>query len=178
MIREVDALDGLAGRIIDKAAVQFRVLNKKKGPAVWGPRAQIDRTLYKRYMQEELTGYPNLSILLGSVADIVVQREAFEGAEGHGRITGVKLETGEVIPTSQVVITTGTFLGGEIHIGMPSLKSPGLRSWLNRYRFSGTPSWKDGRSRYFRPQQVPPRRRLQARSAQDRDSSTAERKDD
>ncbi|KAI9718948.1 MAG: hypothetical protein M1812_003833 [Candelaria pacifica] len=118
MIREVDALDGLAGRIIDKAAVQFRVLNKKKGPAVWGPRAQIDRTLYKRYMQEELTGYPNLSILLGSVADIVVQREGYERLEGHGKITGVKLETGEVIPTSQVVITTGTFLGGEIHIGL------------------------------------------------------------
>lgn len=115
MLREIDALDGVAGRIIDKAGVQFKVLNMKKGPAVWGPRAQIDRDLYKRHMREELETYPNLEIVPGSVADIVVKRE--EGAS-HGRITGVRLESGEVIHTNQVVITTGTFLGGEIHIGL------------------------------------------------------------
>ncbi|KAI9714806.1 MAG: Mitochondrial Translation Optimization [Bogoriella megaspora] len=121
MLREIDALDGVVGRIVDKAGVQFRVLNMKKGPAVWGPRAQIDRKLYKRYMREELTQYPNLSVLEGSVADIIVAKggDSKLKAEGrHGNITGVKLESGQVIPTGNVVITTGTFLGGEIHIGL------------------------------------------------------------
>ncbi|KAF7862971.1 uncharacterized protein EAF02_010520 [Botrytis sinoallii] len=116
MLREVDALDGVAGRIIDKAGVQFKVLNRKKGPAVWGPRAQIDRDLYKKHMREELEAYPNLSIVTGSVADIIVSKE--EGEAQSGKITGVRLESGEIIPTKQVVITTGTFLGGEIHIGL------------------------------------------------------------
>ncbi|KAF7921155.1 uncharacterized protein EAE98_008581 [Botrytis deweyae] len=116
MLREVDALDGVAGRIIDKAGVQFKVLNRKKGPAVWGPRAQIDRDLYKKHMREELEAYPNLSIVTGSVADIIISKE--EGEAQSGKITGVRLESGEIIPTKQVVITTGTFLGGEIHIGL------------------------------------------------------------
>ncbi|KAL7627137.1 Mitochondrial Translation Optimization [Parahypoxylon ruwenzoriense] len=119
IIREIDALDGVAGRIIDKAGVQFKVLNRRKGPAVWGPRAQIDRALYKKYMREELQAYPNLSIITGSVSDIVLGDGA-DPASGpaKGRITGVRLESGEVLPTSQVIITTGTFLGGEIHIGL------------------------------------------------------------
>ncbi|KAM3071914.1 Mitochondrial Translation Optimization [Clarireedia jacksonii] len=116
MLREIDALDGVAGRIIDKAGVQFKVLNRKKGPAVWGPRAQIDRSLYKRYMREELEAYPNLSIITGSVADIIVSKE--DTSAQSGKITGVRLESGEIIPSQQVVITTGTFLGGEIHIGL------------------------------------------------------------
>lgn len=119
MIREVDAMDGVAGRIIDKAGVMFRVLNRSKGPAVWGPRAQIDRDLYKRYMSEELAGTENLNIVEGKVADIVVSTEGIENTPGaQGKIVGVRLESGEVIPTGRVVITTGTFLGGEIHIGM------------------------------------------------------------
>ncbi|OGE51231.1 hypothetical protein PENARI_c014G04699 [Penicillium arizonense] len=119
MIREVDAMDGVAGRIIDKAGVMFRVLNRSKGPAVWGPRAQIDRDLYKRYMSEELAGTKNLNIVEGKVADIVVSTEGIENTPGaQGKIVGVRLESGEVIPTGRVVITTGTFLGGEIHIGM------------------------------------------------------------
>lgn len=117
MLREIDALDGVVGRIVDKAGVQFKVLNMKKGPAVWGPRAQIDRELYKKHMREEMTSYPGLNVLEGKVADIVIQREGVEGGK-HGKITGVRLETGQVIPTSNVVITTGTFLGGEIHIGL------------------------------------------------------------
>ncbi|SPQ22373.1 b61450e7-5c8a-4c6a-a10a-031c02722882 [Thermothielavioides terrestris] len=125
ILREIDAMDGLAGRIIDKAGVQFRVLNKRKGPAVWGPRAQIDRALYKKYMREELESYPNLSILLGRVSDIVISDNhddpAADGAKS--KITGVRLESGEVLPTGQVVITTGTFLGGEIHIGLESYPS-------------------------------------------------------
>ena len=100
--------------------MQFRVLNRCKGPAVWGPRAQIDRALYKKYMREELESYPNLSIVLGKVSDIVIADNhddpAADGA--RSKITGVRLESGEVLPTSQVVITTGTFLGGEIHIGL------------------------------------------------------------
>jgi tRNA uridine 5-carboxymethylaminomethyl modification enzyme len=119
MIREVDAMDGVAGRIIDKAGVMFRVLNRSKGPAVWGPRAQIDRDLYKRYMSEELASTENLNIVEGKVADIVVSTEGIENTPGaQGKIVGVRLESGEVIPTGRVVITTGTFLGGEIHIGM------------------------------------------------------------
>lgn len=135
ILREIDALDGVAGRIIDKAGVHFRVLNRRKGPAVWGPRAQIDRVLYKKYMREELQAYPNLTILEGSVSDIVLEETTSESetkAEAEAedaidaldrprqRIAGVRLESGEVLPTRQVVITTGTFLGGEIHIGLES----------------------------------------------------------
>ncbi|KAF2172764.1 hypothetical protein M409DRAFT_49297 [Zasmidium cellare ATCC 36951] len=119
MMREIDALDGVVGRITDKAGVQFRMLNRKKGPAVWGPRAQIDRALYKRYMREEMLTYPGLEVKEGKVADIAVDRSEEAVAEGrHGRITGVRLESGEVIDAKNVVITTGTFLGGEIHIGL------------------------------------------------------------
>lgn len=109
---------------MDKAGVQFRVLNKKKGPAVWGPRAQIDRSLYKKYMKEEMLSYKGLNVVEGSVADIIVDREEGQGVGGrYGKITGVRLESGQVIPASQVVITTGTFLGGEIHIGMEAYPS-------------------------------------------------------
>lgn len=119
MIREIDALDGVAGRIIDKAGIMFRTLNRSKGPAVWGPRAQIDRDLYKQYMREELVATPGLSVVEGKVADIVVSREGLDGSTGsQGKIVGVRLESGQVIPTGRVVITTGTFLGGEIHIGL------------------------------------------------------------
>ncbi|KAF2720505.1 glucose-inhibited division protein A subfamily [Polychaeton citri CBS 116435] len=119
MLREIDALDGLVGRITDKAGVHFRVLNMKKGPAVWGPRAQIDRTLYKQNMKDEMLSYPGLIFKEGKVADIVVDRSPEAMVEGrHGKITGVRLESGEIISTKNVIITTGTFLGGEIHIGM------------------------------------------------------------
>ncbi|KAK5134806.1 hypothetical protein LTR08_006038 [Meristemomyces frigidus] len=119
MIREIDALDGLVGRITDKAGVQFRVLNRKKGPAVWGPRAQVDRALYKKHMREEIVSYPGLQVKAGKVADIIVDRSLEAMSEGkHGKIVGVRLESGEIINTQNVVITTGTFLGGEIHVGL------------------------------------------------------------
>jgi tRNA uridine 5-carboxymethylaminomethyl modification enzyme len=119
MIREVDAMDGVAGRIIDKAGIMFRILNRSKGPAVWGPRAQIDRDLYQRYMQEEMLATEGLSIVEGKVADIVVSKEDVEDVPGsQGKIVGIRLESGEIMPTERVVITTGTFLGGEIHIGL------------------------------------------------------------
>ena len=119
MIREIDALDGLAGRIVDKAGINFRVLNKSKGPAVWGPRAQIDRELYKRYMREELLSVDGLNIVEGKVADIIVSSEEADlRSISKGQIKGVRLESGEIITAQNVVITTGTFLGGEIHIGL------------------------------------------------------------
>lgn len=115
MIREIDALDGLAGRIADKAGINFRVLNRKKGPAVWGPRAQIDREIYRREMKAEVLSTPGLGVVEGKVADIVLGQEK----ERLGRrIVGVRLESGEVLECKKVVITTGTFLGGEIHIGL------------------------------------------------------------
>ncbi|KAJ9609096.1 Mitochondrial Translation Optimization [Cladophialophora chaetospira] len=125
MLREIDALDGVAGRIVDKAGIQFRMLNKKKGPAVWGPRAQIDRDLYKKHMREEMLSTPNLSVVEGKVADIIVLRDNIEPSDklSQGRITGIRLEDGQIIPASHVVITTGTFLGGEIHIGLEAYPS-------------------------------------------------------
>lgn len=120
MLREIDALDGVCGRIVDKAGIHFRVLNRKKGPAVWGPRAQIDRAIYQMEMREEITTTKGLSILEGRVADIVIG----VGLDGNGkRVLGVKLESGDAIRCRKIVITTGTFLGGEIHIGMEAFPS-------------------------------------------------------
>ncbi|KAI8595674.1 putative MTO1 protein [Dissophora ornata] len=122
LVREIDALDGLCGRISDLAGVQFRILNRSKGPAVHGPRAQIDRKLYKKHMQKALHEYPNLTIMAGSVSDIVLGAEILPPTPGQnnvqGEIKGIKLESGEVIHAPKVVITTGTFLRGEIHIGL------------------------------------------------------------
>ena len=115
MIREIDALDGLCGRIVDKAGVHFRVLNRKKGPAVWGPRAQIDREVYKKEMRAEILGTKGLSVQEGKVADVVI---GMDPGAVQKSIKGVRLESGEVIACEKVVITTGTFLGGEIHIGL------------------------------------------------------------
>lgn len=115
MIREIDALDGLAGRIVDKAGVHFRVLNRKKGPAVWGPRAQIDREIYKKEMKAEILATPDLGVLEGKVADIITAPFT-DGIQK--KIVGVRLESGEMLDCAKVVITTGTFLGGEIHIGL------------------------------------------------------------
>ena len=115
MIREIDALDGVCGRIIDEAGVQFKVLNRKKGPAVWGPRAQIDREIYRREMRTEVVGTPGLGVLEGKVADIVTGETSDTGKR---RVIGVRLESGEVVGCEKVVITTGTFLGGEVHIGL------------------------------------------------------------
>lgn len=120
ILREIDALDGVCGRVVDKAGVMFRVLNKKKGPAVWGPRAQIDRELYQKEMKAEMVSTPNLNIVEGKVADIVT---AHDERAGKGRVVGVKLESGEILPCDKVVITTGTFLGGEIHIGLEAYPS-------------------------------------------------------
>jgi tRNA uridine 5-carboxymethylaminomethyl modification enzyme len=114
LLREVDALDGVAPKIVDKAGIQFKVLNSSRGPAVWGPRAQIDREIYQREMQSALNNYKNLNLLSGQVKDLIIE----ELEDKPSVIRGLILEDGQIFKTSTVVITTGTFLGGEIHIGL------------------------------------------------------------
>jgi len=108
LVREIDALDGLMGRVADAAGIQFRVLNRRKGPAVRGPRAQADRKLYRNAMQAAILAQPNLEVIEGEVDDIVVT---------NGAVSGVVLLDGRRIGTKAVVLTTGTFLRGLIHSG-------------------------------------------------------------
>ncbi|KAL5513976.1 hypothetical protein ACEPAG_2737 [Sanghuangporus baumii] len=116
LVREVDALDGLIGQVSDKAGIQFQILNRSKGPAVWGQRAQIDRKLYKTHMQHELFNYRNLEVRAGSVFDLLFDGTFTDPSEGL-LVRGLQLQSGECISCTQVVICTGTFLSGEIHIG-------------------------------------------------------------
>lgn len=108
IVREVDAMDGLMGKIIDQAGIHFKVLNSSKGSAVWGPRAQADRKLYKKAMQNALLTYPNLTVLEGEVTDIEIT---------NGEVRSVILSDGTHIRCKSAVLTTGTFLGGLIHLG-------------------------------------------------------------
>lgn len=108
LVREVDALDGLMGRVIDKAGIQFRMLNLSKGPAVRGPRAQADRQLYKKYMLEALKNTANLQIKEAAVEGLLIQNSC---------VTGVVLVNGEKILSDAVVLTTGTFLNGVMFTG-------------------------------------------------------------
>ena len=108
LVREIDALDGLMGRMADKAGIQFRMLNRSKGPAVRGPRAQIDRKLYREAMQAELAGQVSLEIIADAVEDLVVE---------NGVLTGVVGGSGRTYSAPRVVLTTGTFLKGVIHLG-------------------------------------------------------------
>jgi len=108
LVREVDALDGVMGRMADAAGIQFRLLNRSRGAAVRGPRAQIDRKLYRQAMQAELAKTPGLKILAEAVEDLVVD---------NGRIAGVVGASGQTYPAPRVVLTTGTFLKGVIHLG-------------------------------------------------------------
>ncbi len=108
LVREIDALDGIMGRVADAAGIQFRVLNRSKGPAVQGPRAQADRKLYRRAMLGTLEAQSNLTILLGEVVDLVV---------GHEGVQGVLLADGSEVRAPAVVLTSGTFLRGIIHLG-------------------------------------------------------------
>ncbi|MCE8455087.1 tRNA uridine-5-carboxymethylaminomethyl(34) synthesis enzyme MnmG [Rhodovulum sulfidophilum] len=116
LVREVDALDGVMGRAADRAGIQFRLLNRRKGPAVQGPRAQADRKLYRQAVQTALSAEPGLEIVEGEAADFL-QRD--------GRIAGVVLADGSELSAGAVVLTTGTFLRGVIHIG--DRQSPGGR---------------------------------------------------
>jgi tRNA uridine 5-carboxymethylaminomethyl modification enzyme len=108
LVREVDALDGLMGRVADQGGIQFRLLNRRKGPAVRGPRAQADRKLYAAAMQAAIRDTENLTVIEGEASDLVVSRETLQG---------VVLADGRIINAGAVVITTGTFLRGLIHLG-------------------------------------------------------------
>jgi tRNA uridine 5-carboxymethylaminomethyl modification enzyme len=108
LVREIDALGGVMGRAIDATGIQFKLLNRSRGPAVWSPRAQADKAAYGRWMRRELERLPGLSWIVGPVGGLIV--------EGH-RIFGVTMESGDAIACGAVVVTTGTFLNGLIHIG-------------------------------------------------------------
>ncbi len=108
LVREIDALDGLMGRVTDAAGIQFRVLNRSKGPAVRGPRAQADRKLYRNAMQAAIREMPSLGIIESEAADILLN---------NGRVEGVATAAGEELHCGALVLTTGTFLRGLIHIG-------------------------------------------------------------
>src|SRR4029079_1270498 len=108
LVREIDALDGLMGRAADKGGIQFRVLNRRKGPAVRGPRTQADRKLYAQAMQAEIRETANLNVIEAEVDDLIVR---------EGAVAGVKLVDGREIQAAALVLTTGTFLSGLIHIG-------------------------------------------------------------
>jgi tRNA uridine 5-carboxymethylaminomethyl modification enzyme len=151
LVREIDALDGIMGRAADAAGIQFRVLNRSKGPAVRGPRTQADRALYRRAVQQLLTETAGLSIIEAAVGSLVI--------EGR-RVSGIVAEDGRVIRGGCVVLTTGTFLGGLIHIGERQIpagragEAPahGLSAQLKAFKFqlgrlkTGTPPRLDGRS--------------------------------
>ena len=108
LVREIDALDGIMARAIDRAGIQFRMLNKSRGPAVHGPRAQADRALYRQAIQDILAGYQNLTIIEAAVGDLQIEA---------GRVAGLITETDDHYLAQAVVLTTGTFLGGVIHLG-------------------------------------------------------------
>ncbi|MBT5666351.1 MAG: tRNA uridine-5-carboxymethylaminomethyl(34) synthesis enzyme MnmG [Rhodospirillaceae bacterium] len=152
LVREIDALDGVMGRVIDQAGIQFRMLNLSKGPAVRGPRAQADRKLYRNAMQGALADQENLDIMAAGVEDISL--------DDDGHVTGVVTDTGEVLWARGVVLTTGTFLRGLIHIGGEKIPAgrvgddavQGLSKTLERFGFvlgrlkTGTPPRLDGRT--------------------------------
>ena len=151
LVREIDALDGLMGRVIDKAGIQFRMLNRRKGPAVRGPRSQADRKLYREAMQAALSEVENLELVEGGVEDLVIN---------EGQVKGVVLADGSTLTAGAVVLTTGTFLNGLIHIGdkkipagrMGEKPSIGLAQTLYNTGFAvgrlktGTPARLDSRT--------------------------------
>src|SRR5277367_6913491 len=152
LVREIDALDGIMGRAIDRAGIQFRILNRSKGAAVRGPRAQADRRLYRRAVAELLAESPDLDIVEGAVEDLRLDRD--------GRVCGVVLGDGREIAAGRVVLTTGTFLNGLIYIGEEKIPagrvgdpaSHGLAQTLARAGFAlgrlktGTPPRLDGKT--------------------------------
>jgi tRNA uridine 5-carboxymethylaminomethyl modification enzyme len=152
LVREIDALDGIMGRAIDRAGIQFRILNRSKGAAVRGPRAQADRKLYRQAVSQLLAETPGLDIVEGAAEDLLLDRD--------GRVAGVALGDGRHCSTGSVVLTTGTFLNGLIHIGEEKIPagrvgekpSLGLSQTLARFGFAlgrlktGTPPRLDGRT--------------------------------
>ena len=152
LVREIDALDGVMGRVIDQAGIQFRMLNASKGPAVRGPRAQADRKLYKHAMQALLADYPNLTIIIGAADDLILNDSR--------EIAGLRTLDGREFFCRSVVLTTGTFLRGLIHRGEERIPAGrvgeqptvGLAETLEKLEFplgrlkTGTPARLDGRT--------------------------------
>ena len=154
LVREIDALDGVMGVVADKSGIQFRLLNRSRGPAVRGPRTQSDRSLYKKYMQEILVNYCNLCIFSDPVIKFIFN---------NNEINGFKTLSGKEVRSSKIILTTGTFLNGLIHIG--NEKTPagrydekpttGLSEQLKKYQFkigrlkTGTPPRLDARTINF-----------------------------
>ncbi len=144
LVREIDALDGIMGEVADKSGIQFRLLNRSRGPAVRGPRTQSDRSLYKKYMQEKLVNYCNLSIFIDPVIEFIFEKNS---------LIGFVTQEGKKVLSSKVILTTGTFLNGLIHIGNEKTPagrfnekpSTGLSEQLEKYNFkigrlkTGTP---------------------------------------
>jgi len=144
LVREIDALDGVMGEVADKSGIQFRLLNRSRGPAVRGPRTQSDRSLYKKYMQKKLVKYCNLSIFSDPVIEFIFEKN---------NIIGFITQGGKKVISSKVILTTGTFLNGLIHIGEEKTPagrfnekpSTGLSEQLKKYNFkigrlkTGTP---------------------------------------
>ncbi|MBV8755013.1 MAG: tRNA uridine-5-carboxymethylaminomethyl(34) synthesis enzyme MnmG [Hyphomicrobiales bacterium] len=151
LVREIDALDGLMGWVADEGGIQFRVLNRRKGPAVRGPRAQADRKLYAAAMQRAVLATPGLAVIEGEAEDLII---------ADGRASGVRLTDGRTLTAGAVVVTTGTFLRGLIHIGeeqtpagrVGEAPSVGLSHTFERLGFAlgrlktGTPPRLDGRT--------------------------------
>jgi len=154
LVREIDALDGLMGEIADKSGIQFRLLNRSRGPAVRGPRTQSDRLLYRRFMQEKLLNYCNLSVFSDPVVGFIFDKKSVDGF-----IT----KTGKQITCKKLILTTGTFLNGLIHVGEKKIPagrinekpSTGLSEELKKYNFkigrlkTGTPPRLDSRTINF-----------------------------
>ncbi|WP_415323398.1 tRNA uridine-5-carboxymethylaminomethyl(34) synthesis enzyme MnmG [Candidatus Pelagibacter sp. Uisw_127] len=151
LVREIDALDGVMGEVADKSGIQFRLLNRSRGPAVQGPRTQSDRSLYRKYMQEKLLNYCNLSIFSDPVIRFIFDKNT---------ISGFETKSGKKILCGKLILTTGTFLNGLIHIGdkrtpagrFDEKPSTGLSEQLEKYDFqigrlkTGTPPRLDART--------------------------------
>ena len=151
LVREIDALDGVMGEVADKSGIQFRLLNRSRGPAVQGPRTQSDRSLYRKYMQEKLLNYCNLNIFPDPVIKFIFNKNT---------ISGFETKSGKRILCSKLILTTGTFLNGLIHIGdertpagrFDEKPSTGLSEQLEKYDFkigrlkTGTPPRLDSRT--------------------------------
>ena len=135
LVREIDALDGVMGEVADKSGIQFRLLNRSRGPAVRGPRTQSDRYLYKKYMKEKLVNYCNLSIFSDPVISFIFKKNV---------INGFYTKSGKKVLSSKIILTTGTFLNGLIHIGDEKIPagrfnekpSTGLSEQLKKYSFT------------------------------------------
>ena len=112
LVREIDAMGGLMGRAIDATGIQFKLLNRSRGPAVWSPRAQADKHAYSVWVRDAIDREPNIAWLIGKAGRILVE---------HGRVTGLAMEDGDRHECAALVVTTGTFLNGLIHIGDDAL---------------------------------------------------------